>query len=128
MASQVIRQILDQRYALDLMTYSVITFDKITTLVDANHATSEMIKSIEYTYERQRELGTLTEDQENVQEKLNILKDSFRSIIITLGEERKNLWELGEYDNPHIDLFLKNQFHFESRDIVKRCIATCTDF
>ena len=128
MATQVIGQVLEQRYSLDIMTYSVINFEKIAELVEVNNNTYHMIKSVEYTLTRQRELGTITEDQENLQEKLDILQDSFKSVIIILGEERKNLWELGEIFDARIEMFQNNSFEFESKDIVKRCVRTCTDF
>lgn len=128
MAAQVIGQILEQRYALDLMTSNVVEFEKISLLVETNYATYNMILSIEYTLSRQRELETITDDQESLSEKIEALKESFNNIIITLGEEKKTLWELGQIGDAHCDLFTENEFIIDNIASVRSCVRTCTDF
>jgi hypothetical protein len=89
MVSQVMGQILEQRYALELMSSSVVDFQKTVNLIEVNTNTYQMIQSIEYTLNRQRDLETLSDDQETLIEKIDVLKASFNGIIIILGSERK---------------------------------------
>lgn len=128
MAAQVVGQILEQRYALDLMTCSVIDYEKVSLLIETNHATYNMILSIEYTLSRQRELETITDDQESLSEKIEALKEAFGNINITLGEEKKNLWELGTVGDAHSELFMDNEFKFDNIETVRKCVRVCTEF
>lgn len=128
MAAQVVGQILEQRYALDLMTCTGVDFEKVSLLIETNHATYNMILSIEYTLNRQRELETITDDQESLSEKIEALKYAFGEIKITLGEERKNLWELGTVGDAHSELIADNEFKFENIEAVRKCVRTCTEF
>lgn len=94
--------------------------DRITELIEVNYSTCEMIKSIDYSLARQREVDTITDDQENLQSKIDILKGSFNSIIVYFGERRITLWELGSYYSRRDETFLQDEFRVESQDLIQR--------
>ena len=129
MASQVIGQILEQRYALEIISSTVIDDEKISLLIETNHETYEMIISLEYTLSRQRELETITDDQELLSEKLELLKESFNSIHIKIGEEDHTLWDLGTIANAFTsDLIQNHRPSLENIEAVRRCIEMLTEF
>lgn len=128
MASKVINQILEQRYALEIASTGAFDNYKISTLLETNHATYRMIESLEYTLQRQRELGTISDDQEHLSEKIQIIKDSFENIVLCFEHDQKNLWDLGQLNINEDSLFEQNCQKFQSIDAVKESIKLCTYF
>ena len=128
MASQVVGQIIEQRYALEIVCTSVADRGKISLLIETNYATWNMIKSLEYTLSRQRELGTISDDQELLHDKVQALKESFDEIKLEIGEEVKTLWELGDIENTDNDQFSSNSQTIQNIEAVKESVRLCTKF
>jgi hypothetical protein len=119
MAGQVVGQILDQRYALELVASRDPDPQKISVMIESNHSTYSMFTSIEYTLSRQRELGTITDDQEALLEKINALRDSFDNIKISFGNQRRTLLDLGPYGDVHAEPFNNQEIRIINPDSIR---------
>ena len=128
MASSVIGQLLEQKYVLDLAASPQLDQEKIALLIETNNETYSMILSIEYTLGRQRELGTITDDQEMLAEKIRALKEAFSTIYIQTNNEQKTLWELGPIANAYNDSLNSENFKVISVEMMKLCARACNDF
>jgi hypothetical protein len=91
-------------------------------VIESNHATYNMIASIEYTLSRQRELQTISDDQEALIEKINTLKDSFDNIKINIGQEQRSLWEVAPHGDIHEQPFAGNNISFPNLNEIRTSI------
>lgn len=128
MASQVVGQFLEQRYVLDLISTSAIDQDRISLLIETNYATYNMILSIEYTLSRQRELETITGDQEHLSEKIEGIKELFGLILFQIGEESKSLWELGSIHDAYSEDITSQNFKILNVELLRKCVLSITKF
>ena len=127
-ASKVVGQIIEQRYALEIVWTNTADRGKISLLIETNFATCQMIKSIEYTLSRQRELGTISDDQELLHDKIQALKESFDEIKLAIGDEVRTLWEIEEIESIDNDLFQTGRLEVQNINAVKDCVQLCTRF
>lgn len=97
-------------------------------LIETNFATCQMIKSIEYTLSRQRELGTISDDQELLHDKIQALKESFDEIKLAIGDEVRTLWEIEEIESIDNELFQTGRLEVQNINAVKDCVQLCTRF
>lgn len=128
MAGTVIGQILEQRYAIDWASRTQLDTERISLLVSTNNETYEMVQSLEYILSRQRELGTATDDQEALQEKINALKLAFTSIQISISGEVKSLWDIGTVHNAYREGYKIDNFKIINPEVMRLCVKACSDF